>query len=169
MWTDSAEGRSFITQVSQSVVSEIAPEELVLFDDLLQDYFKNPTPPDLSAKASDEPLGFGLEGVLIALTPAAAAALKAVVDYLLGPTAQGVMKEGSAAIVNKVKQLLNPADKSAPAGEQAKVDHEPTPDSNKERLAVVKKIARAEAKKFGLSDSEADRLAFVIVAKLALS
>jgi hypothetical protein len=170
MWTDTAEGRSFIQTVSQEVVGEIAPEELDLFDGLIQDYFKDPTPPDLSPKVKDEPLGFGLEGVLIAVTPAAAAALKAVLDYLLGPTVQGIMKEGSAAIVKRVKEFLNsPEEKSASSAKPGKVEKATPPDFSKEHLVTVNKIARSEAKKFGLSDSEADRLADVLVARLALA
>ena len=112
MWTDTAEGHNFIKNVSQDVVGEIAPEELELFGGLIQEYFTNPKPPDLTAKVNDEPLGFGLDAAdVVAMTPAVAAALKAVLDYL-APILQGVIEDKSPVILNKIKRVYKPRKKT---------------------------------------------------------
>jgi hypothetical protein len=169
MWTNSPEERSFIIEISQSVVGEIAPEEMDLFDELMQEYFNNPSPPDLSKQAKDDALGFGLGEVLLAFAPAVAAALRAVMDHLLGQAMNDVKEEGATAIRNRIKDLLNPEKISETPDQQKKDKKNDSLDFSRGHLAAVRKIARAEAKKFGLTDEDAEKLAGVLIGKLALA
>ncbi len=49
MWTETTEGRKFIQEISRGIVGEVAPEEMDMFDELVMEYFQDPTPPNLSA------------------------------------------------------------------------------------------------------------------------
>lgn len=70
MWTETTEGRKFVQEISKSLVIQIAPEELDLFDELVEEYFQDPTPPNVSSSTPDDPLGFGSAETLVAITPA---------------------------------------------------------------------------------------------------
>lgn len=81
IWTDTAEGREFVKSLAKDMVVEVAPEELPLFDELAQEYFDDPTPPDLSARGSDDPLGTDF-GQLLAETPAIIAMIMSFLTFL---------------------------------------------------------------------------------------
>jgi hypothetical protein len=169
MWINSTERRSFIKEISQSVIVEIAPEEMELFEELMEEYFIDPSPPNLSAHAKDDPLGFGLGEAILAFAPAVAAALSAVMDHLLGQAMNGVKEEGATAIRNRIRDLLNPEKKPDTPDEQKRDNQTPSLDFSRGHLAAVRRIARAEAKKFGLTDEDAEKLAGVLIGKLALA
>jgi hypothetical protein len=57
MWTDTPESKQLVIEVSRELVADIAPEELELVDELLDDYYAHPT----VHEAKDDPLGFGSE------------------------------------------------------------------------------------------------------------
>jgi len=43
MWTETTEGRKFIQEISRGIVGEVAPEEMDMFDELVMEYFQDPT------------------------------------------------------------------------------------------------------------------------------
>ena len=43
MWTDTVESQQLMGEISKDIVIQIAPEEMEIFDELLQDHFQNPT------------------------------------------------------------------------------------------------------------------------------
>lgn len=71
--------RQFVEEIAWQIVTQVAPDEEPLFEPLLEAYFADPTPPDLSVTPPDDPLSMGLDEVLVAVTPAATA----VVAYAL--------------------------------------------------------------------------------------
>jgi hypothetical protein len=71
-------------QVSRSIVEQVAPEELSLFEDLAQGYLGDPRPPNLSARPSDSPLASGLGGFEAAATPAVTAMVVQATTHVLG-------------------------------------------------------------------------------------
>lgn len=81
IWTESTEGRAFVKTLAKDIVAEVTPEELLLFDELVQEYFDDPTPPDLSTRGSDDPLGMDL-GELLAETPAIMAMVMSWLAFL---------------------------------------------------------------------------------------
>src|SRR5215211_3720307 len=133
MWIETAEGRKLIEETSKSVVTQVAPEELELFDELLQDYFENPQPSNPPASTHDDPLGFGLGEALVAVTPAAAAMASTVLSYLMTEAIKATQEESAAAIKKKLKALFNP-----------EKEKDSLPPLTGEQLAQVKKLAHKQ-------------------------
>ena len=162
MWTNTAEGRNFITELSKNIVTEVAPEEIPLFDELVQEYFDDPTPPDPSESISDDPLGFGLGETLVAITPAATAMVSAVLSYVLTEAVKAVREESATAIKEKIKAVFT---SEKPSGEAA----QGMPALTRQQLEQVKKLARKQAKAFGVETAIANKLADALVGSLALA
>lgn len=154
MWTETAEGQQLIGEVSRDLVTQVAPEEMEMFDDLLQDYFQYPTPPD----AGDDPLGFGGD-VLVVVTPVVTAVVGAVVTFLWNEIVKTAKEEGSAFIAEKVKAFFHP-----PKETQA--------DSSgltRAQLQHIKEIVQKGAVRRGMRAKKAEDLALLVVAKIALN
>jgi len=166
MWTQSSEGRKLIEEISKDIVVEVAPEEIDLFDELLMEYFQDPAPPDLSTKPKDAPLGFGLGEVLIAVTPAVAAMVDAVLNYLVSETIKAAQGESAALIKRKVSGLFNPERKDETTSKPGRDDVVPL---TREQLEQVKKLARKQAIKFGIGPDKAEKMATALIGSLALS
>lgn len=157
MWTETTEGRKFIEEISQGLVTQVAPEELELFDELMEEYFRDPTPPDLSTTTKDDPLGFGLAETLVAVTPAAASVVSVVLTYLLTEVIRATQEEAATALKNKIKAFFNPEqDESGPTLTEA-------------QLEQVKKLARKQAVQFGLNAKQAEKMSNALVGSLALA
>src|SRR4051812_7590548 len=138
MWTETTEGREFIQEISKSIVIQVAPEEVELFDDLVMEYFENPTPPDLSASATDDPLGFGLSETLVAVTPAAVAIVSAVLSHLMTESVKAAQEESAEVIKKKIKALFSPEKKDEGSAQKEGKD---LPQLTKEQMEQVRKLA----------------------------
>lgn len=91
MHKHSAAERQFLLSTARAIVAQIAAEELVIFADLAQEYFDDPSPPSASSRWSDDPLGAGLSEDLFPVTPAAMAASAAALHYIQQVTAASGM------------------------------------------------------------------------------
>lgn len=159
MWTETDEGREYIREISQDIVAELAPEELEFFDELIEEYFIDPTPPDLSDSEGDEQLGFGAGVVLATATPAAAAMASAVLTFILTEITKAVQKESTEVIKRTIKAIFNPE----------KQEKEGPSPLTKEQLAQVKRLARRQAREFGMDADLARKMADALVGRLALA
>lgn len=155
MWTEATEERQLITDLSKQMVTQVAPEELDLFDELIEEYFDDPSPPDLSESDDDDALGFGLSGVVVAVTPAAAAAASSVLGYILSEVLKSAQEESAAVLANKVRKLFNPKDKAEAL--------------TTEQLRQVRRLALSQAKIFGMEAGQARSMADALVGSLALA
>lgn len=155
MWTNTDKGREFITELAKSIITEVEPAELPLFDELILEYFADPTPPDLSVQMSDDPAGSGLGEIMVAVTPAAAAIASAVLTYILTEVIKTFQEESAEALKKKIKGLFR------------KKDDSPSPLTT-EQLEQIRKIALKKAQEFGVEANQARQIAnelFVILAK----
>jgi len=166
MWTQTPEGRKLIQEISKGIVIEVAPEEMDLFDELVMEYFQDPTPPDLSAKPKDDPLGFGLGEVLVAATPAVAAMVNAVLNHLMTESLNAAKEESAEVVKKNIKMLFNPQKKDE---KPAKKDDKEVRPLNKEQLEQVKKLAWKQAIKFGIGSEKAEKMANALIGSLALA
>jgi hypothetical protein len=159
MWTETPEGQQYIETIAKQIVTETAPEELELFPELVGDYFSDPHPPATLQRESDDALGFGIGETLVAVTPAAAAMVAAVLNYLLNEAVKAALNESAEAIKKKIKALFNP---------KSRADNAVEPLS-KEQLEMVYKIAVKEATIWGTERDEAKKMATAMVGALALA
>ena len=148
--------RLLIAEVSKEIVAEIAPEELELFDELISGYFDDPTPPAKGARKGDKALAFGLENMVIAATPAVAAATSGVLGYLWNQAPTGAKQENPTAIKEKMQAIFH-------SGKTAKDAPQPL---SEEQLRMVRQIAQKEAETMGLQPELAEQLANALVERL---
>ena len=158
MWTKSSEGQKLIKELSKVIVVEVAPEEIDLFDELVVEYFRDPTPPDRSQTQKDDPLGFGIEETLIAVTPSATAVANIIINYLLTEVIKITESERAEEVKRKIKALFS-------SEREDKVKPEPL---TKEQLENIRKLARKQAINFGIGPERAERMADALIGSLAL-
>jgi hypothetical protein len=154
MWINTPESRQVVTEVSRELVEEIAPEELGFVDELLDDYYADPTVPE----SKDNPLGFGSE-VLAAATPVIAMALQTLFTFILNEVWVSAQKESAVLIAEKMKALFHPQK------EQAK----PALELTREQLEKAKQLIKKEAMRGGMKPKKAEELALKIVGRIALT
>jgi hypothetical protein len=160
MWIHTPESRQVITEVSKDVVAEIAPEELELVDELLDDYYANPE----VQESKDNPLGFGSE-VLAAATPVVAMALQTLFTFILNEVWVSAQKESAILIAQKMKALFNPDKTSSPKGNKAV----PALELTREQLEKARQLIKKEAMRGGMKPKKAEELALKIVGRIALT
>ena len=154
IWNDTPESKQLVTEISKEIVAEIAPEELELVDELLEDYYANPA----VHESKDNPLGFGSE-LLAASTPVIAMALQTLFNFILNEVWVSAQKEGAVLIAQKMKALLNPT----------KEKSEPGFRLTREQLEQAKKLIKKEALRGGMKPKKAEDLALKIVGRIALT
>lgn len=158
MWIETKEGRDLIREISKDVVSRIAPEEMDLFEELIQQYFENPNPPPPSPQFEDDPLGSGLAEIMVAATPAAAAMASAVLGYILNEVITATKEETAGLIRGKIRALFS-----------SKGQPEDSPPLTQEQLELVKKLARKQASRFGFTANKAEMMANALIGALTLA
>jgi hypothetical protein len=159
MWTNTSEGQKLIQEMSKDIVIEVAPEELDIFDELVMEYFQDPTPPQVQSSQKDDPLGFGIEETLIAITPAAAAVANIVINHILTEFIKITESESSEAVKGKIKALFHSGNKDQ--------TNNPTP-LTKDQLENIRKVARNQAIRHGVKADKADKIANALIGRLAL-
>ena len=155
MWTQTPAGEEVIQELSKQLVSQFAPEELEIFDELYGDYQKHPNEP-ASERGMDDPLGSGLGEILVVITPAATAMATAVVSFILNEVLKAAEGEASETIKARVRALFNPK------------TSEKTPPLSTEQLEKVQKLAVKRAVDFGLSADQAKQMALALVGSLSI-
>ena len=154
MWTHTPESKQLIAEVSKELVAEIAPEELELVDDLLDDYYADPK----VHQVRESPLGFGGD-YLAASTPVIAMALHTVFNFILNEVWVATQKESSLLIAEKMKALFNPTKKKS----------EPGLELTSAQLEKAKQLIKKEAMRGGMKPKKAEDLALKIIARISLT
>jgi hypothetical protein len=152
MWNDTYEGRQVLTEISKNLIVNIAPEELEIADELLEEYFDNPP----QEHANEVPLGFGVE-IMVAATPVVAMALQAVFNFLAAEVIQSAKAEGAAFIARKVKAYF------------VRSNEKPELALSAEQLQKIMLLARKELSRGGMSPKKAEDAALRIVGKLVVA
>ncbi len=158
MIIDSTDEHKLVSELSKEIVSQIAPEEIELFDELMQEYFDNPVPPDLTVDESDDALGFGLSEVMVAITPAAAAVTIAALNFIVS-NLQQFTKEQSADLSSRdLRQFFANRKKAAVA--EALL----TPA----QLEELRHITQSMAIQYGMDDERAAAMTNAMLVTLML-
>jgi hypothetical protein len=157
MWTDNAEDRALITDLTRQVVAEVDPDELSLFDDLLQEYFTESTPPVEREMIAGEEMGFGMGEMSSSTTPAAATLVTTVLNHLLTEALKLNPDETQEALKPKVKALFNG---------KSRIGTGPLP---KEQVERTRSLIIKQAKSLGWATEEAKRAADTLLGSLTPS
>ncbi|TDK27901.1 hypothetical protein E2F48_01950 [Arthrobacter crusticola] len=147
--------RELSTQLARLVIDRAAPDELLTFDEVAEEYYEDPQT-TLMLNKKDEAVGFGLE--LALLTPFALAMAEFVVD-LIGDLLRDVAKDvASPAISGALKRML-----------RVGTDQASPPDGvelTKEQRAQIFAAAREQATRLGLDEDKAVLLGSAIIGVL---
>lgn len=142
--------QKLIADISKTIVGEVAPEEIDLFDELLHDYFANPAPPDLTAKPVDDPLGWGVGEVMVDATKATAAMVSASLGFIADSTQD---QTGS-----QLRQYL--------AAKQQ--DPATSPLLSSDLLGALRQVALTTARQYGMEAERADAMVNAMLVTLML-
>lgn len=148
-----------MTSTVKTVVQDVAPEELLLFDDLMTQYRANPGNAIKFQSYSDDPLGFGFEETIVAITPAVAAMATAILSYIINEVVKASQQESAGIVVGKVKALLRRDNRALEDGASLTAT----------QLAHVRKIAHSVAIEHKLTEDEARNLSDSLFVALALA
>lgn len=140
--------RPLTDELAQLVLDQVAPEELVLYDETAADYYADPQAL-LNPKSRDEALGFGLE--LVLLTPVVIAVAQSVGQWLAGAVIDATVKESSSTLVDYLRKRLR-RNLTPPSGQR------PAP-LTPEQLSQVKTVAYQRAVAIGVDPVQAGLIA----------
>lgn len=141
-----------VSSLAQDIVSELAPEESVMFEAVKQDYLKDGK---VNVSAKEEPLGFGIPVEAAYLTPIALLLSKWFVAQVY---AEG-QKVCGDLVREQVGKLFN---KFSPKSEKPIV-------LPQETLQRIREATIAEAKKHKINHVRAEALADSLIAQLVMS
>ncbi len=142
--------QELVAKISKSIVREVAPEEIDLFDELLHDYFADPVPPDLTARPVDDPLGWGAGEVMVDATTAAAAMVSASLGFIADSTHD---RTGG-----QLRQYL--------AAKQQ--DPTTSPLLSSDLLSALRQVALTTARQYGMDAERAEAMANAMLVTLML-
>jgi hypothetical protein len=141
-----------VAELAQLALGQVAPDELMVFDETAQEYFSDPEAA-LSASGGDAAVGFGLE--LAMITPIALSVgtvvMQAIVDNLTG-RAVNAGQTGLAALARRVFKRGNQQAELTLTHAQAQ---------------QVRSTAFERARSLGLQDAQAHLLADSFVGAIA--
>ena len=148
-----------VTELARLALEQAAPEELVLFSETAEEYFKDPQAV-LDPKRRDEALGFGLDVAM--LTPYVLAVATPVIRFLASTVADAVSQEAKPLVARLVRRLLR---QPGPAPEPAS---EAPPPLTTEQARQVRELAYQQGKRLGLDEGQAVLLADSMVGRLVV-
>jgi hypothetical protein len=167
--------QALIRELSQSVLSQAAPDELAVFDETAHEYFTDPEA-TLRPHGRDEPVGFGIDIAL--LTPYVLAVATPVIQLLVGLVSDAVHSDSRSVLAPLVRRLLR-LPEPAPSG--AGSTGTPAPDSTQpageaaplalttEQARRIHDVALERGRGLGLAEDQAAMLADAVVGGLVVA
>jgi len=156
MWIyNDQEDHKLIEEILKPIIEELAPEETDLFGYLLEQYQANPSPSGPKMQLKDDPIGFGPGDIVMAITPAATAALLAMLNYLRDQAGQQIFADGWTNARQKIKKWF-------------KSQKESINPIEREQLIKIRQVAIRQAISYGLDKADAEKLADGIIGRLAI-
>ena len=143
------EHRDLVRGLAESLVEQLEPDELAVFDETAEEYFADPQAV-LDPRRRDEAVGFGIDAEL--LTPIVLAVAGPVVEYLTAVVVEATGEGIKPTLVRMVRRLLRLEDAGgAPTPEP--------PELTQKQIEHVRSIAYARACDVGLTKDRARLLA----------
>lgn len=149
------ESRELSTQLARLVIERAAPDELLMFDEVAEEYYADPES-TLVLDKKDEAVGFGLELALLA--PFALAVSEFVIRFVSDLLRDAAKDAAKPAVSEAFKRLLRmPADKASPPGGL---------ELSKEQRVRILAAAKEQSARLGLDEDKAVLLGNAIIGVL---
>lgn len=152
---DPDSARELSTQLALLAVESAAPDEVLMFEEVTEEYFEDPAA-TLTTNQREESVGFGLD--LVLLTPYALAVSQFVLGFLIDLLMDGAKDVAKPGVVNLIRRILRRPGQEA-ASEQV-------PDWTPEQRQRILTAATDEATRLGLAEDHAALLGKAIVGAL---
>jgi hypothetical protein len=105
-------GAEFVVEFGRDLVTELAPDELAVFDAVSAAFLRNPRRVLTGRSRPDAVLGSGIDTVILVVSPVALAVATAVYQQLVDETAKATVKQAM-----KVAERLGRAKRDEPVPE----------------------------------------------------
>lgn len=153
--------RDLVTELAALVVARVSPEEMVIFDELAEEYFRDPARA-VQQRRRDEALGFGLD---LALVVPYALTVAGTVVHFLGSVAMDLLQDAAKdsaepAVRDLVRRMFVRV-----TGRPAR-PAEPVVALNPAQMRTVAATSLRAAAAVGLPEEQARLLADAIVGSL---
>ena len=147
-----------VTWLSKEVVSEIAPDELDLYQDIEEEFFKNPNAfIEKDSKKKEKMLGFVGTGIGEQfLTMTVLPIVLGVIGYVGTAGIEALKKEASKALARKIEKKF---------AEKESTDNH----ISKDKIGEIREYAFNKAKSLGMDVERAGILADSLIGKLILT
>ena len=155
----SDEARALASELAALSLEDAAPEELVLFPEIAEEFFRDPDAVT-GARSRDEAVGFGLD--LAMMTPILLAVATPVVQFLASVVEETTKEEVRTSVAGAVRRLLR-RDGDAPAEADA------PPALSRDQARQVRQTAYAQARGLGVDEERAGLLADSLVGRLLVA
>jgi hypothetical protein len=143
--------------LARSTVERAAPEEMPIFSAASDAYLAGGG----TTTGGDRMLGFGLEAVVVLVTPIAIEVAKDVLGYLKEQVTELASKKGKEGVDALISRL------SGESGDGEKPAESPAPKLSKEQLEQIRARAIEKARQLKLDKDRAELLADSLVGSLA--
>ncbi|MEO8665569.1 MAG: hypothetical protein ABI462_08725 [Ignavibacteria bacterium] len=150
------ENKELIKEISFTVVSDVAGDESEMFGEMFEEYYNKPLN---SSSKSDDMLGFGVEGILDISTPVVIGMVTSVTGFLFSEIVKTFREQSAEVIKDKVKKLFN---------KKTEVKKSELPELTSEQFAIIKKLAKDEAVRFGASEDMAEKMSSSLIGTMNL-
>jgi hypothetical protein len=159
--------RDLLEELARTILEHSAPEELVLFEETSEEYFRDPEGV-LHPARRDEALGFGLD--LALLTPYVLAVATPVLTFLLQTVTAAAKEEATPRVRELVRRLFNRGggERTAEGGPGDGAGDAPVALTG-EQARQVREVALARATDLGLPAEQARLLADSVVGGLVVA
>ncbi len=159
--------RALLEELARLALEGVAPEELVLFDETAEEYFRDPDAV-LNPRRRDESVGFGLDAAL--LTPYLLAVATPVLTFLLDTVAKTAKEEAAPVVRDLVRRLFRKVLPSSAEPRPGGAEPADRADAlSPDQAAEVRRIALSRASDLGLPAEQARLLADSVVGGLVVA
>lgn len=149
------DARELSNQLARLVIERAAPDELLTFDEVADEYYADPNS-TLTLNKKDEAVGFGLELALLA--PFALAVAEFVIHFI-GELLRDVAKDAATPAVSAaLKRLMRVHTEEAPSPAEVQL--------TKEQRAQIFAAAKEQSARLGLDEDKAVLLSNAILGVL---
>jgi len=155
------EARALASELAALSLEDAAPEELVLFPEVAEEYFRDPDGV-LNAQGRDEAVGFGLDVAM--LTPYALAVVVPVIKFLASVVEESAKEEVRTSLSERIRKLFRRDADEEPGAEAAT----PALALSRDQARTVRQTAFDQARGLGVDDARAGLLADSLVGRLVV-
>jgi hypothetical protein len=160
----SSEARALASELAALSLEDAAPEELVLFPEVEEEFFRDPEAL-LQAQGRDEAVGFGLDVAM--LTPYALAVVVPVIKFLASVVQDTAKEEVTTSLSAAIRRhFKRDGDKEGDHAEPAAPA--PALALTQDQARQVRQTAFDQARGLGVDDSRAGLLADSLVGRLVV-